>query len=195
MKWILKLRPWQLFLLVLLPPVVLQIVAAAVLIATQEPSLWLLPLFLVASSGIFVWIFAMGINLHKRLPVGISMSVSTFKLAIAFPLVYFVLLGITFAAVPGIIPQGGKPAVDVGVFVGSFAVIFLMHIASMVCMVYILYFAAKALKTVEWQKPVTFSDFAGEFFLIWFFPLGIWFLQPRINALFAEEQKVNSVQY
>ena len=43
---------------------------------------------------------------------------------------------------------------------------------------------AKALKTVEWQKPVTFSDFAGEFFLIWFFPIGIWIIQPRINKLF-----------
>jgi hypothetical protein len=35
-----------------------------------------------------------------------------------------------------------------------------------------------------WQKPVTFSDFAGEFFLIWFFPVGIWIIQPRINKLF-----------
>lgn len=41
--------------------------------------------------------------------------------------------------------------------------------------------AAKTIKTVELQKKVTFSDFAGEFFLLWFSPIGIWILQPKIN--------------
>jgi len=54
-------------------------------------------------------------------------------------------------------------------------------------MFYCLYFNAKALKTAELQKPLTFSDFAGEFFLLWFFPIGIWILQPRINKLFDPE--------
>jgi hypothetical protein len=51
-------------------------------------------------------------------------------------------------------------------------------------MFYCLYFNAKVLKAVELQKPVTFSEFAGEFFLIWFFPIGIWIIQPRLNKLF-----------
>jgi len=55
------------------------------------------------------------------------------------------------------------------------------------CMFYCLYFNAKALKAAEWQRPVTFSDFAGEFFMIWFFPVGIWILQPRINKLFENK--------
>jgi hypothetical protein len=54
----------------------------------------------------------------------------------------------------------------------------------MFCIFYCFYFTAKVLKTVELQKPVTFNDYAGEFFLIWFFPIGIWFIQPRINRLF-----------
>ena len=48
-----------------------------------------------------------------------------------------------------------------------------------------LYKAAKTIKTVELQKKVTFSDFAGEFFLLWFSPIGIWILQPKINKFVA----------
>jgi hypothetical protein len=65
-----------------------------------------------------------------------------------------------------------------------FALIIPLHLFSMFCIFYSLYFIAKALKTVESQKTVSFSDFAGEFFLIWFFPIGVWIIQPRINKLF-----------
>jgi hypothetical protein len=53
----------------------------------------------------------------------------------------------------------------------------------MFCIFYALYFNAKALKAVEWQKKVTLSDYVGDFFLIWFFPIGLWFIQPRINNI------------
>ena len=34
------------------------------------------------------------------------------------------------------------------------------------------------------RKPETeFSDFAREFFMILFYPIGIWIIQPRINKL------------
>lgn len=46
-----------------------------------------------------------------------------------------------------------------------------------------MYKAAKTIKIVEVQKSVKFVDFAGEFFLLWFFPIGIWFLQPKIKKL------------
>jgi hypothetical protein len=78
---------------------------------------------------------------------------------------------------------GGEPNIAI------FMLIFPLHLFSMFCIFYCLYFNAKSLKSVELQKPVTFNDFAGEFFLIWFFPVGIWFLQPRINKLFEETQQ------
>jgi hypothetical protein len=60
------------------------------------------------------------------------------------------------------------------------------HLFAMACMLYSFYFCARALKAAEWQRPVTFGDFAGEFFLVWFFPVGIWMLQPRINRQAAQ---------
>jgi hypothetical protein len=85
------------------------------------------------------------------------------------------------------ISTGGQPNPAI------FALIVPLHLFSMFCIFYCLYFNAKALKTVEWQRPVTFSDFAGEFFLIWFFPIGVWIIQPRLNKLF-DTNNDNNIQ-
>jgi len=39
------------------------------------------------------------------------------------------------------------------------------------------------LVTLERRQPVTFFDYSGPFFLFWFFPIGVWFIQPRVNKL------------
>jgi hypothetical protein len=55
------------------------------------------------------------------------------------------------------------------------------------CILYAIYFNAKSLKSVELQRDVTFSDYAADFFLFLFFPIGIWFIQPRINRIFCDD--------
>ena len=47
-------------------------------------------------------------------------------------------------------------------------------------------FEAKVNQSAELQKEVRFSDFAGEFFLIWLFPIGVWFVQPKVNKIMEE---------
>lgn len=80
----------------------------------------------------------------------------------------------------GTISSGGEPNLAIFAFIAP------LHLFSMFCMFYCGYFNAKALKAVETKKPVTFSDYVGEFFLIWFFPIGIWIIQPRINKIFED---------
>jgi len=41
----------------------------------------------------------------------------------------------------------------------------------------------KTLNSAEMQKEAHFSDYIGDFFLLWVFPIGVWFIQPRINSL------------
>ncbi len=56
----------------------------------------------------------------------------------------------------------------------------------MFCMFYCLYFVSKTFKIAEMQRETTFSDFAGEFFLLWFYPIGIWIVKPKINKMVEE---------
>ena len=45
---------------------------------------------------------------------------------------------------------------------------------------------AKTIKTAEQKRKLDFGDFAGEFFLMWFFMIGVWILQPKINRMSEE---------
>src|SRR6266705_2028722 len=93
-----------------------------------------------------------------------------------------------------------QPALYVFVFIALFqssttnpallAIIFPLHFFAMFCIFYALYFVSKSLVLAETNKPVTFYDYAGPFFLIWFFPVGVWFIQPRINRLYAERKNI-----
>ena len=50
-----------------------------------------------------------------------------------------------------------------------------------------IYFVSKSLVLAETGRPALFYDYAGPFFLVWFFPIGVWIVQPRINRLYERK--------
>ena len=102
-----------------------------------------------------------------------------FLYLLLFPVLYLTI-------VLSVLPQGFTISTE-GSTVKTIWQIFIIpaHLFSMFCIFYLMYKAARTIKTVEFEKKVTFADFAGEFFLLWFSPIGIWILQPKINK-FAE---------
>jgi hypothetical protein len=143
------------------------------------------PIIMTLYVGLFFgWFWSIGIGLQKYIPIEINMKIKKFKIFFFIPLIYFLfLLGIIGTSFYGI-SSGDNAA---GGIVGKmlFAVL-PIHLFSMFCMFYMLYFVSKTIKTTELKRDVTFSEFIGEFFMIWFFPIGIWFIQPRINKIVAK---------
>lgn len=76
----------------------------------------------------------------------------------------------------------------------SLALILPFNLSVMFCLIYNLYFVAKSLIIAETQKNASFYDYAGPFFLIWFFPIGVWFTQPRINQLYERSLRTAEAQ-
>ncbi len=186
MKLLLKLKHWQLFLLLMVIPILFQIGMFAAVFISNDPLMMfrLFPIVMILFMGIFFgWFYALGTNLHKKLPDTVHMNLRLFKIFLFIPVAYMSLFMVFMINMFSGIIGGEEPNVAI------FMLIFPLHLFSMCCIFYCLYFNAKSLKAVELQKPVTFNDYAGEFFLIWFFPIGIWFLQPRINKLFEETQQ------
>jgi hypothetical protein len=134
----------------------------------------------------FSWFYTLGTQLHKKLPQTAAMNLTKFKTFLFIPVIYIFAISIFMTGLFSSISAGEEPDL------GTFALIVPLHLFSMFCIFYCLYFIAKALKTAECQKYVTFRDFAGEFFLIWFFPIGIWIIQPRINKLFEASDENNN---
>ena len=193
----LKAKHWQLFLLTFGIPIILQIILMGSMISNfatntiPDPKIMsnymkFFPMIMVLFMVIFFgWFWSVAIGLQNKVPKNVTMKVKKFKVFFFIPMVYmvFILLFMAFA-INELISNSGELNV---VFIGSMvAVIVPLHLFSMFCIFYTLYFVAKAFKTVELQREVKFSDFAGDFFMIWFYPIGIWIIQPKINK-FVEE--------
>jgi len=179
MDFFLKAKAWQIFLLIVVVPFGFQSTIMVSIISSIETNPELIfkvmPLLTIVFMGVFLlWFWSLGVGLNKRLPEEIQPKIRFFKFGIIYSAVYMLLfqaLFIVFAA------GGGKGG-------GYMAIIFPLHLFAMYCIFYALHFICKNLAIFEEQQTVKFSTFAGTFFLLWFFPIGIWFIQPRINKVY-----------
>lgn len=82
--------------------------------------------------------------------------------------------------------QDFNPDFDVDSFFLFAMLFFPVHLFAMFCLFYCQYFVAKTIKSVELKREAVLNDYIGEFFLIWFFVVGLWIMQPKLNK-FADE--------
>jgi len=181
----LKAKHWQIFVAVFGLPFLLDLILMPSFIESDRPGYIdkYIPLIMILfAGGLIGWLWSVAIGLQKKIPSGIKMKVRKFKILLIIPIAYISLMIILISTgFGGLIHNGQEPS---GAMIGTFfAIILPLHLLCMFGMFYSLYFVAKTFKTVELQREVTFSDFAGEFFMIWFFPIGIWIIQPQINKM------------
>ena len=182
---LLHLKHWQIFLFYALPGLI-SILALAAIFAirihygdTEGPQGAILPLVILYFVGpLFVigvalsWLWAIAVGLQPKLPEGMNMNLNTFKIAFCGPIV--VILVAAFAMLSG---WEGL------VFI---AVLFLAWVCAMVGVFYVPWFVARTLKSVELQRTdLGFSEVILDYFLIHLGPIGVWFIQPRINRAAA----------
>jgi len=116
-----------------------------------------------------LWFWSLGSFLNSVVKADLRSSLLFFRFALAYPLVYMAAFQVAF--------EGLTPV--------YFIALFPFHLLAMFCLIFDLNFVSKSLALAESGGAVSFYDYAGPFFLLWFFPLGIWFIQPRINRLYA----------
>ena len=180
----LRMKHWQFFLLTVGLPFIFQIVFMGTLVATQNVSAamtFYFPIMMILfTGGLIGWMFSIGFRFNALLPEGANMKIGFYKFTVIFPVIYTLIILFGISGLMTNIEAGNDPNPAI------FALILPVHFFAMFCMFYMLYFTSKTLKTVELQKKIGFGDYAGEFFLMWFFPIGIWILQPRINKIFED---------
>jgi hypothetical protein len=165
--------------------------------AEPDPAIFLsyfsvFPVLMIIFVGTFFgWLWSLATGLQNKMPASIKMKTGRFKVFFFIPITYMLLLSIGMGTAMSGTFQSGEEH-NVGAFAGSMAIIFPLHLLSMFCIFYCLYFVSKTFKTVELQRETTFSDFAGEFFLIWFYPIGLWVLQPKINKMVGSTSNIAS---
>jgi len=189
----LKAKHWQMFLLTVGIPIALQVSLMLFIFSklahnqSPDPTMMLsymrfLPLIIVVFMAFFFgWYWSVAIGLQEKIPQNTTLKVKKFKIFFFIPLVYFLLFTLFFTL---LINGAYYPAlISSGLIIAVMAVAVPLHFFSLFCLFYCLYFVAKTIKTVELQREVNFSEFIGEFFMIWFYFIGIWILQPKINRM------------
>ncbi|WP_339758417.1 hypothetical protein [Algoriphagus aquimarinus] len=190
----LKAKHWQLFLLTFGIPLIFQFIIMEKMVSSigtgtaPDPSALFIffkiyPLLMIPIGFIFFgWFWSVAIGLQSKIPENVKMKVKKFKLFFLILLVYLLIINVLlWVLTNGLMTGTIEPNNDQAGF--AFAIIVPLHLFSMFCIFYSLYFVAKTFKTVELQREVSFADFAGEFFMIWFYPIGIWMVQPKINKM------------
>jgi hypothetical protein len=193
----LKAKHWQLFLLTFGIPMIFQFVMMGTMFANvvsrnnPDPTFMFnnmkfFSIMMILFMGVFFgWFWSVAVGLQSKVPQDVKMKVKKFKVFFFIPIVYLLFITLFMGIqMNGLMTNGTEPSG--GLISGLVVVIVPLHLFSMFCIFYSLYFVAKTFKTVELQREVTFSDFAGEFFMIWFYPIGIWIVQPKINKMVKE---------
>jgi hypothetical protein len=169
-RFFLHAKHWQMFLLFFVCIVGQFAGPIAIISAAPSPgALWRAQIVGIALAAIseivfLSWLWFIGSFLCSVVQPRLKPSESFFRIAIIYPLV-FGLVELAF-----IVRADPRP----------FGVIVPLALVAFVCLIYDLNFVAKALALAEVGKSRVFGDFA----LLWFFPIGVWFIQPRVNRLY-----------
>lgn len=179
-SFFLRAKHWQIFLLLFGMSVLGDVAVVSTSLTTTQSSqdLWnpgfllFAALTLLFMFGFLGWLWSMGSFLDSIVHPELRLETKIFRVALIYPMCYLPLF-IAFFLSLSVMPM-------------LFVIIFPLHLLAMSCMFYLLYFVSKSLVLAETSSAASFYDYAGPFFLIWFFPLGVWFIQPRINGLYGQ---------
>lgn len=147
-----------------------------------------LPLsILVAQMVVYFWLWNIGKVLLKNLPLYISNEYAFFKWLIIIPTIISLLIFAFLMVGASIVGMGYYTFSQT--LISSMIIILPLWIALLISNIYCFYIAAKALKSSELGHNLRGIEFIGDFLLFIFFPIGIWFIQPRLNRLMLQMEE------
>ena len=150
-------KAWQIFAVFLSLTIFVGLICFLYIFpVSMNPIILTLPVIFV-----IYWIYTVGICFHDRSPENLRLSIFLFRVASIIT-----AIGILFFYQ---IEQYNSSGLIVIVNVGFF---------------YLVYFSAKSFAQARMQKKAFVYDYAADFLNMWVFPLGVWFIQPKIRKEF-----------
>lgn len=162
MKIILQLKHWQIILIGFIVSLFLYITFSTLVVVF---------LFLILCLGI--WNYYIATNLNQK---NIKIKMLDIKY---FQLIF--VIGVTNVLLIMLLNQGV-------IRIDKSEYQFLFNLILQATHIYLCWFIAKSLKSAELKKEATVSEYFISIILLWMLiPIGIWFIQPRINKVFKPQ--------
>jgi len=127
------------------------------------------------------WVYTIGVLGQERIAeLGLqSMNVRLFKINVIIVAAVFMAVLIFFSDFQST-SAGNFELKDVPLIIAGLYLFFAIPQT--------IIFVGKTIAKIELRKEVTFGDYFTNLLLIFFFFIGIWILQPKVNALIASKK-------
>src|SRR5690606_3673630 len=109
-----------------------------------------------------------------------SMKTHRFRISLWISWISHILLLVYFWYYPQYLSSSGEEEVV------PISMVAVLVFVALLTLFYCLSFLAKAIVQAERTNKITSAEYFSEFIMALMFPIGIWFLQPRINRLEKE---------
>ena len=138
-------------------------------------------LFSILGYLIFLgWDWTVGIHLNKIVPERLRLQTTLFK---------FVLFAKAILIIVNLVKSIWFPVYNEPIN----PIFYILFAIGIFCSFYIIFFIAKSLALAEKESPVSFKDYGGDCVGLFFWIVGIWTIQERINRLFRYENKKEEI--
>jgi hypothetical protein len=132
------------------------------------------------------WIYSIGTYGHDRIvDLGLKpMNIFLFKVNVG-AVATLLLVVLALSAIQGDTEQPRKQTfdfTDIPYVIGGLYLLF--------AMVQTIIFTCKTIAKLELKREVLFEDYFNNVLLMFFFFIGIWLLQPKVNRLLAKDREV-----
>jgi len=175
-NFFLRAKHWQLFVLMWGTYFLGQVTIRSSFSITTAPLEYPLKfgLFIAAVMLPFVlcfmaWLWSLGSFLFVIVGDRDKLNFRLFRFGIIFPTLYLLIVS-PFLFSPNLFVR---------------TVIFPTHFLMTFFLIYAFYFVSKSLVIAEKGPAITFHDYLPSLFLLFVSIIGVWFIQPRINRLYA----------
>lgn len=158
MDKLLGIKHWQLLVLIFLPTIIVELLYPDTLnFLNVLGSIWCFTIYVF-------WLYSIGNKVSKNNSVSV-LQTRLFKVSFYYIIFYLLLLIGLYNRNDADFPSWQIP----------------VHVLALFASFYLLYFAAKSLIEIEKANRTAGSDFFSTFIAFWIFPIGVFFVQPRIN--------------
>jgi hypothetical protein len=179
-----KIRHWQLFIILFLLPVVVMFSLPDEVVLDNSPQGLVASVIIMAIylSILLFWVLTLGYKLYKRKPLTVDLKTEYF-LFLASLIIIVAYIGFLFWTILNFTHKKEVPS-----FV--FPTLTAMSFFGIGCIFYCWKFIAKTLKIVELNRVVSRNEWFWDAVTFFFYPAGVWKLQPRVNKIFYKSSNL-----
>lgn len=175
-----RIKPWLLFVLTTAP----MLVAVLLFFPPVEPlddvqsfQSSFTKMMLMSVPGILIlyaWILAVGVVCNRSIDVSVRKPERLFRFSVPFAMLY---VSIATWAFPEAVLSEDRGLLRM--------IVFPVHFTATILLFYSVFFSARSLAMLDRPRSPGFWRSFRYFLGLLYYPIGLWFIQPRVNALAA----------